>query len=196
MQTKILHPKKPKYRIKIECGGIGVLDLTEKTDVINRYIRGENNSKISRETGISRPTVIKYVNEYVANQQRFNEIESEKQKEEIIISTYSKPKYKTRVGKRYALTADIESEIIKCLKENEIKKQKGNRKIVMTAVDIHNYLLKEKHGISYRSVALFIQKYNNRPKEAFIRQQYAAGEVAEFDWGEITLYIEELDLWY
>ena len=67
MQTKILHPKKPKYRINKECGGIGVLDLSEKTDVINRYIRGENNSKISRETGISRPTVIKYVNEYVGN---------------------------------------------------------------------------------------------------------------------------------
>ena len=68
----------------------GVLNLSQKNKVINLYIQGKRNSEIARIVGLSRPTVIKYVNEYKKNQAILETTIIEEKKEKIIIQTSKK----------------------------------------------------------------------------------------------------------
>ena len=38
----------------------------------------------------------------------------------------------------------------------------------------------------------FVAERNQKQKEAYIRQEYPMAKAAEFDWGDVTLYIDEL----
>jgi hypothetical protein len=74
---------------------------------------------------------------------------------------------------------------------NREKKQAGLRKQLMKKKDILEELHRQGFDIGYSTVCAYINEQENisYPKEAFIRQCYVAGEVCEFDWGEIKLYL-------
>lgn len=48
---------------------------------------------------------------------------------------------------------------------------------------------KEGFNIGYTSICNLIRKIQRESQEAYIRQEYAPGEVCEFDWGEVRLTI-------
>lgn len=79
-----------------------------------------------------------------------------------------------------------------CLEENETKRERGMRKLVMKNKDIHELLISKKFDISYRTVCHSVSERNQKQKEAYIRQEYPIAKAAEFDWGDVTLYIDEL----
>jgi Transposase and inactivated derivatives len=170
----------------------GVLNLSQKNKVINLYIQGKRNSEIARIVGLSRPTVIKYVNEYKKNQAILETTIIEEEKEKIIIQTSKKPTYNSENRKRRKLIPEIEDLIIQCLEENAVKMQNGNRKLIMKNTDIHELVISNGFDISYRSICQFISDFNGKSKETYIRQSYHPGECVEFDWGEVSLNIKEL----
>jgi transposase len=93
----------------------------------------------------------------------------------------------TRVKRK--LSPDIISIIEASLKENEVKKLDGRQKQLLRRIDIHERILTAGHSISYSVICDYIQKRLSSRQEAFIRQEYAAGHVCEFDWGEVKLKI-------
>jgi len=68
----------------------------------------------------------------------------------------------------------------------------------MTSQDMYEALLEKGFSLSYTSVAQYVQKYkeNEYTFEAFIKQQYNYGDICEFDWGEVKLVINGIDVKY
>ncbi len=64
------------------------------------------------------------------------------------------------------------------------------RKQVMKKIDIFNYLQEKNHQISYPTVCNYIREIEHQGKESFIKQIYHPGEICEFDWGEVKVYID------
>ena len=77
--------------------------------------------------------------------------------------------------------------------ENRKKVSLGQRKQRMLKRDIWEHLVELGYFPSYSSVCHYIYGLEHRPierdKEAYIRQEYYAGEMCEFDWGEVKLFI-------
>jgi transposase len=169
-----------------------VVNLIEKNEIITGYLRKESKSSIAKRLGLSRPTVRKYINEYDQLCTDSKAAETLSEKESILVASSSKPKYKTGNRPKPAMTAEIEEIILKCLSDNDIKIKNGKRKLIMKATDIHEHLTDLNYKISYRSVALFIQTVSQKAREAFIKQDYAPGYSVEFDWGDVTLDIDDM----
>ena len=171
---------------------IGVLTLEKKEKMIRLYLKGLSYTDIAKEIGMTRQTVSKYIKQYEKDQQELELATTAEEKEQIIIRSSAKPKYDSSKRQRIKLTPDVESMIDSCLEENKQKIQQGKRKLIMKNTDIYEWLISKNIDISYRSVCAYVSKQAQRSKEAFIRQVYEPGQVAEFDWGDVTLYIEEL----
>lgn len=164
----------------------GVLTLFEKDLLIKLHLRGLSNTAIAKQFKISSPTVIKYVTQYEQNLRELEQAETLEEKEEIIIRSSSAPNHKAHNRKRLKLTPDIEGVIISYLEDNLGKKARGQRKLLMKSTDIHELLVSRGFDISYRSVSNYVAKYNQKTKEAFIRQGYPKAKSVEFDWGDVT----------
>lgn len=173
---------------------LGVLKLKQKKKVIDLYLKGETKSEIARTLNISRPTVIKYINEYELNEERLEAAQTTEEEEAIIVQSSQKPTYNSENRKRRKITPEVEELIEFCLEENKAKLQKGQRKLIMKKVDIHEYVVNGGHDVSYRALCQFISDFEEKEKtkETYIKQSYSPGECAEFDWGEVTLDIKEL----
>ena len=169
-----------------------MLTLEKKDLLIRLYLKGLSYTAIAKEIGMTRQTVSKYVKAYELNQQALERATSTAEKEQIIIQSSAKPKYDASRRQRIQLTPEVESMIDSCLDENKKKIQQGKRKLIMKNTDIYEWLISKQVDISYRSVCVYVAKQMNHSKEAFIRQAYDPGQVAEFDWGDVTLFIEEL----
>ncbi|MEG6568116.1 IS21 family transposase, partial [Thermoanaerobacterium saccharolyticum] len=53
-----------------------------------------------------------------------------------------------------------------------------------------NALREEGYDIGYTSVCQTINEILNDQKEAYIKAEYQLGDVCEFDWGEVKLFIK------
>jgi transposase len=159
---------------------------TKQEIIIKSYREGKSQRCISRELQISRKTVKKYIEEYetamVKNASR----------EEAQCSYLSKPpEYKTGTRPKLKFTREIQSAIDQLLELNGQKKRQGLRKQLLKKKDILEELHRQGHDIGYTTVCNYISTKDNKSvsHEAFIRQVYQPGDVCEFDWGEIKLYI-------
>lgn len=79
--------------------------------------------------------------------------------------------------------------IAKYVKDYETKRAEGKAKQQKKKIDIYEASKKEGFDIGYTTTCNTIRKINKEAKEAYIRQEYAFGEVCEFDWGEVKLVI-------
>jgi hypothetical protein len=75
------------------------------------------------------------------------------------------------------------------LKENEEKRNKGQRKQQKKPTDIFEAMETEGMDISYSTVLRVIRGLEQHPKETYIKAIYELGDVCEFDWGEAKLTI-------
>lgn len=170
-----------------------MISLVEKSDILLKYFR-ENKSQrqISRETGISRVTVKKYIDEFEKKTKELNVLDKDND-QDLIMSLIEeidlKPKYDTSSRTKIKLTDDIKSEIESLMLKNEKNKSLGRAKQLMKKIDIHEYLIEKNYDISYSTVCNYIKDTYDK-KEAFIRQEYGLGEIVEFDWGEVKLTID------
>jgi len=164
-----------------------VMTLNNKQEMILRYYRDKQSIRyISRETGISRPTVKKYVCDYESALEKAG---IHKTSPEIISEISSTPTYDSSNRRLRLLTPEIEVLIHGFLTENHKKRLMGQQKQQMKRIDIHEALLSAGHKISYSTVCEWIKRIEPVLKETYIRQRYKPGEETEFDWGKVKLYI-------
>lgn len=160
-----------------------------------KYFR-ENKSQraISRELGISRTTVQKYIKEFESKNEALRELKKDEDhnKAEILLlieEMASKPKYDTSKRAKIKLTDDVLKEIDELVSENEKNRLMGRTKQLMKKIDIHEELVERGYDIGYTTVCNYIKETYEK-KEAYIRQEYDLGETLEFDWGEVKLTID------
>lgn len=159
---------------------------TKQEIIIRHHREGRSQRSISRELGISRKTVKRYIRDYEV-------LISQGKTSEKAISDYlvKTPEYKTRKRGRRRLTTEVQGVIDKYLQKNEEKRREGLGKQQMKKCDIHEQLLFQGYDIGYTTVCNYIRSKTATKvkKEAFIRQQYQPGESCEFDWGEVKIKI-------
>lgn len=165
-----------------------MINLKDKQKIILDYIK---NNKSQRETGIARDTIRKYIREYEEGLRQAGENLREKEKIDLIDDITQKPKYKSSPRSKTAVTEEVIERIKYYLKENENKRLSGLSKQQMKKIDICDALNKEGFNISYTSVTNTINKIEHKKHEAFIKQEYTPGDIAEFDFGTVKLYIED-----
>jgi predicted transcriptional regulator len=82
--------------------------LNKKQDVILKFIReGKSQTQISKQTGICRETIRKYIKDYEARLVNLTENLDEVEKINIIDDITSKPKYSSLSQSKRALTDDV-----------------------------------------------------------------------------------------
>src|SRR5690606_5911147 len=165
-----------------------MIDMYTKHEIVIRSHReGKSQRCISRELGISRKTVRKYIC-------ACEELQRASSDSEPVIATYlsEPPKYSASKRPKRNLTSEVQAVIDKLLSQNEENRQRGMRKQMLKRIDIHAYLISEGYEISYSTVCAYISEIKRSSKEAseaFIRQEYQQGEQCEFDWGLVKLEI-------
>lgn len=169
----------------------GVITLAHKQQIIiSAYWEGKSQRAIARETGIDRKTIRAYLRKYeVKRKKLLAEGKNESDIRELIDDLVEKPKYNTQNRKKRKLTDEIIAKIKEHLRENEIKKSKGQAKQQKKKIDIYEALISEGYDISYPTVCNTIRKLSNKGAEAYIKAEYQPGDVCEFDWGETKLDI-------
>ncbi|HSH36459.1 IS21 family transposase [Schnuerera sp.] len=172
-----------------------MIRLDQKAEILMKYFR-ENKSQrtISRELGISRTTVQKYIKEFESKNEALRELKKDEDhnKAEILLlieEMASKPKYDTSKRTKIKLTDDVLKEIDELVSENEKNRLMGRTKQLMKKIDIHEELVERGYDIGYTTVCNYIKETYEK-KEAYIRQEYDLGETLEFDWGEVKLTID------
>jgi transposase len=161
---------------------------TRQEIIIRSYREGKSQRSISQELQISRRTVKKYIEEYESHLHN-------QQSHPALLTEYlsNPPLYRTRNRSKLKLTQEVQEAIDKLLEENAEKKRQGLRKQLLKKCDILEQLHGQGFDIGYTTVCNYIQLKSAKvqSKEAFIRQEYLPGEICEFDWGEIKLYIKD-----
>ena len=160
---------------------------TKQEIIIDSFRQGKSQRAIARDLQINHKTVKKYILEHEALLQS---VCSKEAAQSIALS--DKPAYNMTVPRqKVKLTTDVQEIIDELLSKNKVKLEDGLRKQMMKKKDIHEELLRQGFDVGYSTVCNYIRfKENSQTsKEAYIRQAYLAGDVCEFDWGEIKLLI-------
>jgi len=168
-----------------------MLKMGQKLEVLRMFfIEGKSMHKIASELQISRNTIRKYINEFTESKNEL--IAAGVSKFELIENMIEAPKYDSSNRRPTVLSDEIKVLLISYIKENEFKKKNGNRKMMMTAQDMHDELIEKGYKISYPTVTQYVQKYkeNETTYETFIKQIYQFGKVCEFDWGDVKLVLD------
>lgn len=161
-----------------------MISMVERKDIISAYERTLSMRAVSRELGLSRKTVKKYVMEYLSAKSGGDEA--------LVAYLKSEPSYKSAIREKRALTEDVCRMIDVCLRDNQEKRDRGDKKLCMKATDIHARLKSLGYKVSYPSVCNYIRTTLSNAdelQECFIRQSYPPGRDCEFDWGELYLTI-------
>ena len=163
--------------------------MVERQSIIHMYrVCGYSKRRISRELHVSRHTVDNILSKYESA------IRTDNPEEALSDLLTIQPRYDSSRRRPRRLTQEIKDKIGFCLKKNAVKIATGLRKQRMLKKDIHQFLLSQGYTISYATVCSYIkniESYKEKKKsEAFIRLFYEPGCIAEFDWGEVLLFID------
>ena len=167
-----------------------MVTLLMKNEIIALHRQGKSNREISRRLGISRNTTNKYVKE--ANE-LLKQIENEPDESKRFLlqkKLVSKPVRKG-IRERRVFKGDLKQKFYELLLLDEKRDLKlGQNKQKLTASLLHRTLISEGYKIGITTVQSEFNKYKNRHKEAFIKQDYDPGYRAEYDFHEIKVIIE------
>ena len=164
--------------------------MIEKQKIIIAYHNKKKSQRmIARDVGLNRRTVARYIKDYERKRDQLLADKDNSPREELISDIVEPPRYDTRSRKKVKLTAEMMNRIRFYLKENEQKQQEGKHKQQRKKIDILEALQEEGFSIGYTTVCNTIRRISQESREAYIRQEYAPGEVCEFDWGEVKLTI-------
>lgn len=163
--------------------------MNKKQEIILRYYRQKQSERqISRELQINRSTVRRYLKEYEEDIGGCTEEGEKRSEQQIKRSLLEAPRYDSQGRKRRKLNEEMVEQINKYLEKNKEKRAEGNRKQTLKKIDIWEEIGKQGYKISYGTVCNYIRSQGEH-QETYIRQKYEAGEVCEFDWGEVKLEI-------
>ncbi len=159
---------------------------TKQEIILGNYRDGFSQRRISKDLGISRKTVSKYINEYNLL------LSSGKTGSQALSLCLSKaPTYNSNTRGKIRLTQEAQTAIDLLLEHNQRKRLSGLSKQQLKKIDILSSLQEQGFNIGYTTVCNYIRSKETIPrsKEAYIRQVYEPGSSCEFDWGEVKLTI-------
>ncbi len=159
---------------------------TKQEIILRKHRDGDSQRKISRELGVSRKTVSKYVNQY-----KLLESDGKTASEALSICLSQSPTYNSSNRGKIRLTREVQTAIDLLLEQNDKRRMSGKSKQQLKKIDILNILHSQGFDIGYTTVCNYIRTKERVPrnKEAFVRQVYKPGSSCEFDWGEVKLTI-------
>ena len=159
-----------------------MIRMEEKQKILLWNQEGKSKSEIALLLGLDVKTVRSYIKE--------NEISLLKKNKSKEVSNFCiKPKYDSSNRKKRKLTEEIQDIIEFHLLENEQKRKSGRSKQQKKGIDIYQCLIDDGFIIGKSTVYNYIREYEDKHKEAFIKQVYNPGDICEFDWGEVKLSI-------
>jgi transposase/transposase-like protein len=169
-----------------------VITLNQKQEIILQYFSdGLSHRQIAKQTGFHRNTVKKYIAGYqevrqkLVNESGINRID----KIDLIADLVEAPMYHVANRQKRSLTIEITTKIQEYLAENKRKKELGQSKQCKKIIDIHEALLLEGFEIGYTTVRNTVAKLIQTAQEAYIKILYNPGQICEFDWGEVKIFI-------
>lgn len=159
---------------------------TKQEIILRSHRDGFSQRQITRDLGISRKTVSKYISQYnllLASGKTSSQALS------VCLSTA--PTYNSKTRGKIRLTQEIETAIDLLFEQNQKKRMSGLSKQQLKKIDILALLHEQGFAIGYTTVCNYVSSKETtpRPQEAFIRQEYKPGSSCEFDWGEVKLTI-------
>ena len=172
-----------------------MINLGQKIEILRmHFVEGKPKKQIARELNVSKNTVKTYINEFLESKKEL--IDSGISKYELIENMIEKPKYNSNNRLSRVMTDEIKEKIHSFINENAIKRNTGKTKMCMSAQDMYEALIEQGFSLSYSSVAQYVQRYkeNQFKYEAFIKQNYDYGDICEFDWGDVKLVIDDVDM--
>lgn len=167
-----------------------MINLMNRNEIFSMFKREMNNSEVSRVSGMCRKTIIKLRKVYDVAAQ------SSKTKNEAIEDLLTtRPKYDAAGRLKRKLTKEMTDIIDKDLLDNTFKMHVGLRKQLKLVTDMHRDVRKAGHSICYETVADYVREKRTHgtkilAKDGYIKQWYIPGEILEFDWGEVHLFIK------
>lgn len=166
-----------------------MITLNQKQEIIiAAFLEGKSQRQIASEYKIDRKTIRKYVNKY--NESRNALIENTDNDCRLLMDDIVEtPKYDASNRIKYKLTEVMIERIKFYLNENTKKRSSGQSKQQKKKIDIYESLIAEGYDISYTTVCNTIRNLLSEGAEAYIKAEYDYGDVCEFDWGEVKLYI-------
>ena len=163
--------------------------MQSKQEIIIGYFRdGYSISKISREVGVCRYTVRKYVQAYTKTKAKSEE-HCLTDNKSFVQDIVEKPTYDSSGRKKRKLTEEIILAVKECLEENRKKRSRGQHKQMLKKNDILEHVQGLGFDIGYTSICELINKLEHKHAESYIRQHYQPGNVCEFDWGIAKVFI-------
>jgi len=167
-----------------------VVTMLQKQEIILRHFRdGHSQRQISRDLGISRGTVTKYIQKYREEKRQVEEESTQEEHDALLASIVEAPQYDSSAREPRKMTDTMTARVQELLTENARKRRRGQHKQQMKKCDIHEQLQAEGFDIGYTSVCRLVNRLEAQGPESFIRQAYEDGEVCEFDWGEVKLFL-------
>ncbi len=167
-----------------------MVSMIDKQEILLRHFRdGHSHRKISRELGISRGTVTKYIDEYAAQKRLLAATSAPDDRGELLAGLVEAPQYSTSPRPPRKMTDAMIARVRELLAENTKKRGRGQHKQQMKKCDMHAVLQAEGYDIGYTSLCGLVNRLEAQVPESFIRQSYDDGEVCEFDWGEVKLLL-------
>lgn len=148
--------------------------------IIGHFSDGKSARALSRDLGINRRTVQKYIDEH---KQLLCRGDGPIPAKGIV----DPPRYCSTGRIRRALTAEVRRKLDGYLELNAQRRKAGLGKQQMKRTDMHEELLAAGHQIGYNTVCTYVRGRLQASQEAFIRQVYSPGQSVEFDWGEVRL---------
>jgi transposase len=170
-----------------------MVSMKAKYEIILRYYReGKSLRQISRELGLNRKTVTRYVEKHTKAQLQQQSDNSESSN--VCLTELSQPPvYQTGKRENRQLTEVVRTRVEELLQLNRERIAHGQRKQQLKKTDIYELLKAEGVNIGYTTVCNYIRTQTQQVKEAFIRQYHTPGESCEFDWCEVKLRIDGID---
>ena len=163
--------------------------MTQRQEIIKMLRGGRSIRSISREMSCDRKTVRRYLNEYE------KALASEDSSAAVLELIHTKPTYQVANRTCRRFSKFIQDRVDHYFEVNRKLCRQGLRKQCMTGKQIHRKLVEEGLQISYSTVCNYLLhkrvQDSKAPmsKECFLRIHYEPGQIVEFDWGEVTIYI-------
>jgi transposase len=159
---------------------------TKQEIILRSHRDGFSQRQITRDLGISRKTVSKYISQY-----NLLLTSGKTVSQALSVCLSEPPAYNSNPRCKIRLTQEVKAATDLLLEQNQKKRMSGLSKQQLKKIDILALLHEQGFDIGYTTVCNYIRGKETAPRqqEAFIRQVYKPGSSCEFDWGEVKLTI-------
>ena len=162
----------------------------DKAAIFRMYDSGTSKRKIAKQLGISRKTVDKYINKYLATRQKLASCT-----DPIVISALqdqllSAEKMDTSNRTKRKFVGELKKRFYELIKINNERNEKlGPNKQEMNGAVLFRQLKREGFDIGETQIRHYYSLYRNSHKEVFIKQFYEYGDRVEFDFHQVKVLI-------